>query len=150
MSHIKADHAIFFSVACGIVLLDQATKLLVSGSIGLHGPVTLMGGILSISYIQNTGAGFGILKGFTGVLASAGVAAIGIIGYYYQRILELGRGMILATGILLGGIIGNLIDRIAHGFVIDFIDFGFWPAFNVADSAVTVAGAFLILYLWGK
>lgn len=72
------------------------------------------------------------------------------IFYYIKKIVKNEKLLQFAVGLLLGGTIGNLIDRIAYGAVIDFIDFRIWPVFNVADSAVTISIILLIILLWKK
>src|SRR3989344_5675775 len=78
------------------------------------------------------------------------VIFIGVVIYYLKNIKENEKMMQIAIGLLLGGTIGNLIDRISIGAVIDFIDFRIWPVFNVADSAVSVSVVLLIILLWKK
>jgi len=123
-----------------IILLDQLTKYILE----LEKPSS---GI--ISYTQNTGAGFGILPGQTiilGVIST--VVAILIIAYYPKIPSE--RFPLWCWGMFLGGVIGNLIDRLVRGYVVDFINIGFWPAFNIADSAITIGAMGLLIYYWKK
>ncbi len=130
----------FWFTTAIIIILDQITKyFLESGkpSFGI------------ISYTQNTGAGFGILPGQTIILGIiSAVVAILIIAYYPQIPKE--RFPLLCWGLFLGGVIGNLLDRLVRGYVIDFINVGFWPAFNIADSAITIGALGLLIYYWKK
>lgn len=130
----------FWSTSLIILALDQLSKWLVA----LFMPQSSI-----IHYVENTGAGFGILQGMTPLLAliSAGVALIIII--FHHRIPELRMPQIF-LGMVLGGVVGNLTDRVFRGFVIDFMDLGFWPAFNVADAALTISVMGLIIYYWKK
>ncbi|MBI2146198.1 signal peptidase II [Candidatus Woesearchaeota archaeon] len=131
---------LFWSMVAGTVLLDQALKLLI---VYLH-PAT---GLFRL--VQNTGAGFGILKGYTVLLTIISlVVAMAII--LNVRKIPLEWWTQACWGLFLGGVIGNLIDRAVRGSVIDFIDFRIWPAFNVADAAITVAAVGLIIYYWKK
>jgi len=91
------------------------------------------------SFVENTGAAFGILEGKNLFLILISIAVALFVIYY------LNDHHYLELGFLLGGITGNLIDRIFLGYVVDFIDFGFWPSFNIADSFNTVA---VILLIW--
>jgi len=109
----------------------------------------LIKNILHATYIQNTGAGFGILKGWNTILIFISLIIIGIILFYFDRIIK-EKSIHIPIALILGGAIGNLIDRIFLGYVIDFIDFRIWPAFNIADSCITIGALWLIIYLWKK
>src|SRR3989338_742165 len=112
-----------------IVFLDQLTKYLI---------------------LKNTGAGFGILKNFNFLLIMISIAVIGIIFYYFKKIKENQLLLQVLAAFILGGALGNLIDRARLGYVVDFLDFRIWPVFNIADSFVTVGIIGLIVYLWKK
>ncbi|MEA2036925.1 MAG: signal peptidase II, partial [Nanoarchaeota archaeon] len=99
--------------------------------------------------IQNTGAGFGILKGWNAILIFISLIIIGIILFNFDKITK-EKPIYIPVALVLGGAIGNLIDRIFIGHVIDFISFTFWPAFNVADSGITIGAIWLIIYFWKK
>ncbi|MDP3698855.1 MAG: signal peptidase II [Nanoarchaeota archaeon] len=135
---------LFVAVALITILLDQATKVFVS----VKRPEWDFG-FLSIHFVQNTGAGFGILKGQMAILAIiSAVVVMGLI-YYYNKIPQ-ETWVQLLWGLFLGGVAGNLIDRIFRQYVVDFIDVGFWPVFNVADAAISVSVVGLVLYYWKK
>ena len=141
----------FFGTALTIIALDQATKALIRTSLerGESWPTDWE---VRFRYVTNTGASFGLFQGqtlFLTVMALVGLIAI----YLYYRFPPFDHFIVpIAIGMMLGGAAGNLIDRIAHGRVTDFIDFPHFPAFNVADSAITVGIAVtLIGYLfWGQ
>ncbi|MEW5897138.1 MAG: signal peptidase II [Nanoarchaeota archaeon] len=105
--------------------------------------------LFAIHFVQNTGAGFGIFKAQTGLLAIISLIVALAVLFFYRKIPREAAPQILFA-VFLGGVLGNLIDRIFKGFVIDFIDLGFWPAFNVADTAITVSVIGLIIYFWKK
>ena len=105
--------------------------------------------ILKIQFIQNTGAGFGILKGQTFLLGIVSLIVALAVIFYYKKIPKEKLSQILFAGFL-GGVIGNLIDRFFRKFVIDFINFGFWPAFNIADACISVSVIGLIIVFWKK
>lgn len=128
----------FWSIAAGTVLLDQALKLLI-----LY--VQPQNSVFHL--IQNTGAGFGILKGYTVILTLISLIVAAAIILNHRRI-PVEWWPQASWGLFLGGVIGNLIDRAVRGAVIDFIDLRFWPAFNVADAAISVAAVGLIVYYW--
>ena len=141
-------------MAATIAVLDQGTKALVHELLPLHASVTVVPGVLDLTHVRNTGAAFGILNAADFPFKSAvmaGVAAVALlaIATYAVRSTSHGRTAQIGLGLILGGAIGNLIDRVMTGYVIDFVDvywrsYHFW-AFNLADSAITVGAAFLIL-----
>jgi signal peptidase II len=133
---------LFFLVTFIVLIIDQITKYL---TITFNPNYTL--GFISIHLIKNTGAGFGILQGQTIILGIISlVVALAIIFSYKKLPTEKNPQILYA--LFLGGVIGNLIDRFFRRFVIDFIDFSFWPAFNIADAAITVSVIGLIIYYW--
>lgn len=142
---------LFWILACGVVILDQWTKHLVLASLPLNGPSTpLIAGVVSLTHVHNDGVAFGQLRGGGPLLViAAGLAVLSIV-YYRVRLLRAGGGMhpLLTVGLALplGGAVGNMLDRIRIGKVVDFIDLGWWPIFNAADSAITIGAAALVSY----
>lgn len=137
-----------------ILLLDQGAKLAVVQTIPLHHSVPVVEGWVDLTHLRNTGAAFGLLAGprrawGSYVLILFSLAAVAFIVHLLRRLSETDTGLILSLTFVLGGASGNLADRLFHGEVIDFLDVywnGYhWPAFNVADSFITV-GAVLCLY----
>jgi len=137
-----------------VTLLDQATKIWVDKTLRIYETHTILPGLLDLHYIRNTGAAFGFLSGSHAgfripffVLVS--VVAVGIILFLFHKLEDSEIMMPLALSLVLGGAIGNLLDRVRLGEVIDFILVhykGFhWPAFNVADIAITVGVSLLVL-----
>jgi signal peptidase II len=131
--------------------LDQATKLMVMGSLVAYQDVIPLTGFFNLVHVHNTGAAFSLFADQPGwqrgFFATVAVIATGVILYLLKKT----RGQPLFCGalaLILGGAVGNLIDRVLYGHVIDFLDFYLgtwhWPAFNVADSAITVGAALLI------
>ncbi|MBN2111961.1 signal peptidase II [Candidatus Woesearchaeota archaeon] len=137
---------IFFLTAIAVAVIDQLTKLFVY-SYGIS--KTVISNFLYIRYTENTGAGFGFLQGQNSLLAWLMLIFIGLVLYYYDRIPEK-KSIVVFASLVLGGAVGNFIDRIYLGFVRDFIAFTFWPSFNIADAAITIGGIGLIIYLWQK
>lgn len=136
-----------------VVVLDQLTKLAVVVSLDVGESRPLIGDVLFLSHVRNTGAAFGILPGASGILAVVALAGILVGVLVLSR--RPARIVAVGTALVAGGALGNLIDRVARGFpfhgsVVDFIDFRFWPAFNVADSAVTVGVGLLLLASFGR
>ncbi len=124
-----------------IVFLDQLTKILLTNK---HYSIF---GFPIISYTQNTGAAFSILQGQRWLFITVSIIALIILSYYTAKIREEHTSLHISIGILMGGMIGNLIDRIFLGYVRDFINLKIWPTFNVADSAMFIAIIFLIVYV---
>ena len=126
-----------------IIILDQATKFLVSNYSG-NLPIEVVKGIFAVVLVRNRGAAFGILQNQTAFFIFIAVAAIIIIIFMLRRNAP-GALLKVSLALILGGAVGNLIDRIRFGYVIDFLDFKIWPVFNIADSAVTIGAGLLVL-----
>ena len=136
---LKKQEYIFAIVVLSVVLLDQLTKFLIR-----HFQPVWDLKILTIQFIQNTGAGFGILQGKTFWLGILSLIVSGIIIYNYKHISK-EKLMQYAFALFLGGTIGNMIDRFLIGYVTDFIYFSFWPAFNIADACLSIAVVAIII-----
>lgn len=133
-----------FLVALLVIGADQISKFLIRANMELGQSIPDKG-ILRITYTTNTGGAFGLFSNETFLLVVAAIIGIAIL-ILYLRYLPLGSTVLkIGLGLDLGGALGNLIDRLRVGEVTDFIDFGWWPVFNIADSAITV-GTFLIAY----
>ncbi len=137
---------ILCSIAALIIILDQWTKGLIQGSFNLGQSIPETG-FFRLTYVQNTGAAFSIFYGANNILAGFAIAGVCLILFYnfylsprYPFLNT--RFNKIALALILGGSIGNLIDRLWLGYVRDFIDVGPWPIFNVADSS-TVVGTIL-------
>ena len=141
---------IIFSAALAVIILDQLTKYIIKKNLQLGQSVPLIKNILHFTYVTNTGSAFGLFKNFSLFFTLFSAIAVIVIFYYLKKIKKDEKGIQFAVSLLLGGTIGNLIDRLTYGAVIDFIDFRIWPVFNVADSAVTVSVILLIFMLWEK
>jgi signal peptidase II len=132
-----------------VVAVDRVTKIFFSNLLNLGESLPFIDHIFHFTLVHNTGIAFGLFKDQGVVFIVFPVIAIALLIfniYYYRRNDEaLSRQYIFAFSLILGGAIGNLIDRINHGHVIDFIDFRFWPVFNVADSAITIGAGMIIL-----
>jgi len=134
-----------------VVLADQATKTLVVSNLHLHEVRPVLQGFFNITYITNTGAAFGLMSGsdkwrhiFFQIIS---VVALGGLFYLYRNSRIHSYPLLYGTSLVFGGALGNLIDRIRYRSVIDFLDFYagsyHWPAFNIADSAITIGGVLL-------
>lgn len=138
-------------ISAGVVLLDQLAKWAAVKYLLRHAEVALAP-FLSFTLVFNRGAAFGFLNDADGwqnlfFVAVAVIACI-VIVYLLRRLERDNRIVALALALILGGAVGNLVDRLIHGYVIDFIDVYYrtwhWPAFNVADSAITIGAVLLV------
>ena len=134
-----------------VVIIDQISKYIVQQSMALYTSIPLLGDFVKLTYIHNPGAAFGIMPGNRTVFLALSLIACGVMLYYLYIIPRTERWGRLALMGILGGAVGNLIDRIRFGEVTDFVDVGFetyrWPVFNVADMAVTIGVAILFIRL---
>ena len=141
-------------IAALVIIIDQLTKLWIMTNFALYEQQNVIPGLFDLVYVTNTGAAFGFLAGSKNLLRQVffvGVAlvALVVIVYAYGHLKRQGKIFVYALGLIGGGAIGNLIDRLRFGSVVDFLDFYLgsyhWPAFNAADSAITVGvGLFLL------
>ena len=143
------------AVAIVTILIDQATKELIRRTVAPGESLPVIQGMFDITHTFNTGAAFGFLGGsspsFTRpFLIAVSLLAIGFLAYTLVQVKQMTRLTSIAIGLLVGGASGNLLDRILFGGVTDFLDFHWkgahWPAFNVADSSITI-GVVLLLFL---
>lgn len=148
----------FLAVALIVVILDQLAKFIVRDFLALHQSIEIIPGIFSLTYIRNPGAAFGMFRDGSEIfrqffLIGTSIAALIIIVYFYYKTQD---GLLTKFGLSLiaGGAVGNLIDRIVFGSVIDFLDVYWkayhWPAFNIADSAITIGVGITIYTLYIK
>ena len=145
-------------VAVAVVVLDQITKAMVRPALVLHESVGVIPGFLDLTRVHNTGAAFGMLNAVefplkTLVLSLVAFIALGGVAWYAATVPVTDRLARIGVAGVLGGAIGNLIDRATTGYVLDFVDayvgdWHFW-AFNVADAAITVGVVFMILDMLG-
>lgn len=147
-------HLPYLVLMASVVLLDQGTKALVVRSLSLHEYVPLVDGLLSLSHVRNRGAAFGLLSDwdvpYQSVLLSVlSLSALVAIAFYFLRLPPAARLPRAALALILGGAVGNLIDRARLGYVVDFVHAYWrqhqWPDFNTADSAITVGVTLLVL-----
>lgn len=141
-----------------IVVLDQLTKLIVHRTMALHQSIPVIEGLLNLTYIRNTGAAFGIFAGSAEIFRRPFLILVSVLASVFivtllRRLADSERGLVIALTFVLGGAIGNLIDRVFYGEVIDFLDVYWrdyhWPAFNIADSFITI-GVTIALYCFYK
>lgn len=151
------DYRLLGLIALGIFIIDQATKLWIIHGSGLqlgvyppYGGIELIPGFFSLVYAVNTGAAWGMFSGYSWVFLIIAVLAIAAMIRYREQ-LELRRPPYqLAFGLMVGGIIGNALDRLLRGHVVDFLDvdlqFYRWPTFNIADAAIVAGTIWLVAF----
>jgi signal peptidase II len=141
-------------IAAGVVALDQLAKAVVDRYLELHESRDIVEGLARLTHVQNRGAAFGILSDadlpYQSVLFSiVSILALGAIAVYAWKLPADSRLPRTALALIMGGAVGNLIDRVRLGYVIDYVDVYWgrhhWPAFNVADSAISIGVALLVL-----
>lgn len=152
---MRGKWLVTLGVAVSVIVLDQWTKALVLERMTLHESIPVIDGFFSLTYVRNTGAAFGILAGKMSAslrvpffLVVSGLAVL-LLVWFLRQVPADRSGVIAACGGVLGGAVGNMIDRFRLGEVIDFLDVYVgayhWPTFNVADSAITVGVILLCL-----
>ena len=144
MQKVHERDEVMLVVAFAVLFLDQLTKFIVHSRLSEGESVPLIRNIFHISLVHNTGAAFGLFRHQTFVLMCVSVLTFAIILFFYCRIAASGRILQVGFGLIAGGSLGNLIDRLRFGYVVDFLDFRVWPVFNVADSAITVGAIFVL------
>jgi signal peptidase II len=156
----QMDHErkyLFFAVIVGlVVVLDQISKAIVLHNLALYESISVIPGLFNLTHIHNPGGAFGFLAQ-TGslwrhwIFLAAALLALGLILYFYRQTQKSMPYLRLALALIFGGAVGNLIDRVRFGEVIDFLDVyvghWHWPAFNVADSAVSIGVIIFMLHI---
>jgi signal peptidase II len=154
--NLKKKYIVLFMTVAVVTLCDFITKAYISSTMTLHESFVVVGGFLNITYVRNPGAAFSFLADAPAIFrsiffTSVAVFAIVLALYYIAKSKIEEPLMIYSLSLILSGAVGNLIDRVRFGEVIDFIDVYIssyhWPAFNVADSAITVGAVIMILQL---
>ncbi len=139
----------FYFLAIGIVLLDQLTKGYIQATMYPGESTAVLGNLISFTYVLNPGGAFGLFPGSRWMITGISAILISLAVYKQREIRQAGSTLSIAITLGIAGALGNMIDRIRLGEVIDFIDLGFWPVFNVADIAV-ISGVVLIILRIGK
>lgn len=146
----------FIAIAGFVIVLDQITKALVLNQMELYQRIPIIPGFFNLTHVHNPGGAFGFLASNSSILRpivflGAALFALGLILYFYHKTPGSYRLLLIALAMVFGGAVGNLIDRFRMGAVIDFLDFYVgnyhWPAFNVADSAITIGAGIFVFYI---
>lgn len=149
---MKPNYRIFAAVTAASLVIDQATKVLVDRTMALYQSIPVIDGFFSITYMRNRGAAFSFLADFDyrrPFFIAITLVAIAVIAVTFRKLRDDQRLAAFSLSLIFSGAVGNLIDRVRLGEVIDFLDVYWkthhWPAFNVADSAICVGVALLAL-----
>ena len=151
MKKYLPDYAFLFLVAGSIILLDQVTKYIIRANLAMgdvYRPDLWITQFARIVHWQNTGAAFGMFQSLGTVFMILSMVVSGAIIYYFPQVPCEDKLIRLSMAMLLGGAVGNLIDRLDHGYVIDFISVGDFPVFNVADASISLGVVVLFIGMW--
>lgn len=134
------------------MLLDYGTKIWAIRALKDQQDITVIEGFFDFSYLENRGAAFGIFQGRVYLLAAVTVVIMAVLFVMYQKTKKKTKLLTISTALILTGAIGNLVDRLRYGFVVDFISWHwkntyYFPTFNVADICITIGTGLLILYI---
>jgi signal peptidase II len=149
---LKSQLKLFLPLAAGVLVLDQVSKAVVSATLKMYEIRPVIQGFFNLTRVHNTGAAFGLLAASalrTGFFLAVSLVAMGVVLWMLYRLPPGQKVELVALSLILGGALGNVFDRVRLGEVVDFIDVYYrsyhWPAFNVADSAISI-GVILLLY----
>jgi signal peptidase II len=145
----RSDTVALVGIATTVAVIDQLAKFLIVAAIGpgrLEPRVEVVDGWLALEYTQNRGAAFGVLSGLVPFLVAASFAILTGLVLLYMRQGTPAVWLTVAIGLISGGALGNLFDRVRFGHVVDFLSVGLWPNFNIADSAIIVG---VLILVWG-
>jgi signal peptidase II len=146
-------------ISAVIIALDQITKAIILKHLGLYHSIKIIPGFFSITHIHNPGGAFGFLANQSTavrvvVFLFVSILALGFIFYFYQKTPPTHKMLATGFALIFGGAIGNLIDRVRFGTVVDFLDVYIkdlhWPAFNIADSAITIGMGVFVYHILAK
>ena len=138
--------------ALTILVADQLTKAMVVANLAVGEKARLLGDLVQVWHAQNRGAAFSLFQGGTVVFLIVSLLSIGMVAYFHRSLRDRSPWLHVVLGIVLGGTLGNFIDRIRQGYVTDWLSIGIgdtrWPTFNVADSSVVIGIGILVVYLF--
>lgn len=143
--------AILLAVGVGVLTFDQVTKALIVANLPLGSTVPIVGDLVIFWHVRNAGAAFSLFQGGTVLFLVVTVVALGMIVYFHRAFAGRSLWLEALLGLILGGTLGNLVDRVRQGYVTDFVSVGFgsvrFPTFNVADSSIVVGIGILVIVL---
>lgn len=138
--------------ALAILVADQLTKALVVANLAIGEKARLLGDLVQVWHAQNRGAAFSLFQGGTVLFLVVSVLSIAMVAYFHRGMRDRSPWLHVVLGVILGGTLGNFLDRLRQGYVTDWLSVGIgdtrWPTFNVADSSVVVGIGILVVYLF--
>lgn len=137
----------FFLIIAGTFIIDQASKAVVQALMGQGESIAVAPPFFYFTYIQNPGAAFGLLAYQTTLFVTITVLLVAGVLLGYRKISPGRRTLQYGLGLIVGGALGNMVDRLRFGKVVDFLDFRVWPVFNLADTAIVIGAFLLVLVL---
>jgi signal peptidase II len=137
-----------FFVALGVLVLDQIVKAIVVKNMVLYQSIPVIKGFFHLTYVLNPGAAFSILRNQTTFFIIITILVVVFIVFYIPKIPKNNYFMLIGFGSVVGGALGNLLDRIRLAKVIDYLDFRFWPVFNIADMGIVIGVGLLLIGFW--
>lgn len=138
----------FFLIIMATLAVDQVSKYLVQTNMLRGESIPIVAPVFYLTYIQNPGAAFGILANQTVFFVVVTLIVIGGILFGYRYVSAANENIRIALALVMGGAVGNLVDRLRIGRVVDFLDFRVWPVFNLADTAIVLGVVILVWYVW--
>lgn len=151
---MKLKYRVLLEIVIPVLILDQVSKLIIARHVPLHSSIDVIEGFFSITHIRNTGAAFGLMAGHSlsfYLFSLVAFVAVVFVLWYFRNLSDRDVTSAVALSLVLAGALGNLIDRLRLGEVIDFLDVYYgqwhWPAFNVADASVSVGIGFLAVII---
>jgi len=146
-----AKPAVLLLTGLAILVADQLSKGFVVAAVALGEQVHVIGDVVQVWHVQNRGAAFSLLQGGSILFLVVSVLSVGMVAYFHRALRQRSFWIHLVLGVVLGGTLGNFVDRLRQGYVTDWLSVGIgdlrWPTFNVADSSLVVGIGLLILYL---
>ncbi len=146
---IRNPGVVFTAIAVGVLVLDQATKAFVRASMVPGESITVVRGLLNLTFVNNIGAAFGLFPGRQPVFIATSLVVLFVVAAYWRRARPTEWPVVVALALVCAGALGNLIDRVLVGRVTDFFEFGFveFPVFNVADMAIIFGVGLLAIWI---
>lgn len=138
----------FYLAALVVAAIDHLIKFFFQSFFLPGQSVVVIPQVVKLTYVRNTGAAFSLFTGMSNYLAIVALLISCLVIYFHYRLPAKKHFAQIALGLILGGSLGNLADRIGRGFVVDYIDFGWWPVFNFADIMINVGVVMLIIYFF--
>jgi len=135
----------FYAVSFLIVLADQVLKALTHQHMVLNQSIPLIDNVIKLTYVRNTGVAFSLFVGFSPYLAVVGAIVVAGVIYFHYQLPARNQVVQMGLSFILGGSLGNLVDRVLRGYVIDYFDITIWPVFNLADMMINI-GVIMLAY----